>query len=281
MTISFREIADRMLVATVAPLDVNVTLVVGEDRALLVDTLSTEDEARELLAAVRALTDKPLTVVNTHFHFDHCFGNAVFAEAGCDIWAHEQTSAELAERGEAWQRRWEAEWAPREPALAAGLGAARIAVPTHLVRDSHVIDLGRRTATLVHVGHGHTDGDLVTLISDPHAEGVEVAIVGDLVEESGPPDFTDSHPLEWPATLGRLAQRLPADVVVVPGHGAVVDLRFVREQHNDLSAFEWLIRDGHRDGGAIEKLTELAPYPAEVSRVAVERGFAALNAEEP
>jgi glyoxylase-like metal-dependent hydrolase (beta-lactamase superfamily II) len=277
MTISFREVADRVLVANTSPLDVNVTLVVGDDRALLVDTLSTDAQARELLAAVREFTDKPLDVVNTHFHFDHCFGNFIFAEAGCEIWAHEQTVVELAERGASWQRRWHAEWEAREPELAAGLAEVQIQVPTHLVRDSHVIDLGRRTATLAHLGHGHTDGDIVVLVGDAHVDTVEVAIVGDLVEESGPPDFSDAHPLEWPSTLGRLVQRIPADAVVVPGHGAVVDTRFVREQHNDLSTFEWLIRDGHLDGGTVEKITALSPYPEKVSRTGVERGFAALN----
>jgi glyoxylase-like metal-dependent hydrolase (beta-lactamase superfamily II) len=275
--IAFREIADGVLVATTSPLDVNVTLVIGADRALLVDTLSTDAQARALLDAIRALTDKPLDVVNTHFHFDHCFGNAVFAEAGCQIWAHEQTVIELAERGDAWQRRWHAQWEKREPELAAGLAEVVITVPTHLVRDSHVIDLGRRTATLVHLGHGHTEGDLVVLVGDAHVDGAEVAIVGDLVEESGPPDFSDAHPLEWPSTLGRLVQRLPAEAVVVPGHGATVSVHFVREQHNDLSAFEWLIRDGHLDGGTVEKVTELSPFPPEVSRVGVERGFAALD----
>jgi glyoxylase-like metal-dependent hydrolase (beta-lactamase superfamily II) len=275
--ISFREVADGVLVASTNPLDVNVTLIVGEDGALLVDTLSTTDQAQRLLAAVRDLTTKPLSVINTHFHFDHCFGNFVFAQAGCPIWAHEQTVIELAEHGEHWQRRWYAEWEALEPELAAGIADVQITVPQDLVRDSHVLDLGRRTATLVHFGHGHTAGDLVVLVQSAHADGVEVAVVGDLVEESGPPDFTDSHPLEWPSTLGRLVQRIRPDTVVVPGHGAIVDTRFVREQHNDLSTFEWIIRDGHLDNGTIDKVTTLSPFPENVSRVGVARGFAVLD----
>ena len=43
-------------------------LVIGEDRACVIDTMNGYND---LHAAVRKLTDKPLTVVNTHGHPDH------------------------------------------------------------------------------------------------------------------------------------------------------------------------------------------------------------------
>lgn len=278
MSISWREVAEGVLVARTQPLDVNVTLVLGDDAALLVDTLSTLQQARKLASAIHAVTSKPLHVVNTHFHFDHCFGNAVFAHDGCPLWAHRATVVELGEHGPSWQRRWHAEWQEREPALAAGLAAVQIRTPDHVVRDSHVLDLGRRTATLAHLGHGHTAGDLVVLVQDPPVDAVDVVIAGDLVEEGGPPDFSDSYPLEWPGTLAALLRRAPQAATVVAGHGAVVDIDFARAQHADLSSLEWLIRDGHRDGGTVQTVASCAPYPADVCRVAVERGFAALDA---
>ena len=53
-------------------------LVVGRDRACVIDTMNGYND---LHAAVRKLTDKPLTVVNTHGHPDHVFGNIYFDEA--------------------------------------------------------------------------------------------------------------------------------------------------------------------------------------------------------
>ncbi len=53
-------------------------LVVGENKACVIDTMNGYND---LYRAVRKLTDKPLTVVNTHGHPDHIFGNVYFQEA--------------------------------------------------------------------------------------------------------------------------------------------------------------------------------------------------------
>ena len=53
-------------------------LVVGRDRACVIDTMNGYND---LNRAVRAVTAKPLTVVNTHGHPDHIFGNVYFEEA--------------------------------------------------------------------------------------------------------------------------------------------------------------------------------------------------------
>jgi glyoxylase-like metal-dependent hydrolase (beta-lactamase superfamily II) len=56
-------------------LGVCVTLIVGQESALLLDT---GNGLYDLPAQVRKITDKPLTVVNTHGHHDHACGNALF-----------------------------------------------------------------------------------------------------------------------------------------------------------------------------------------------------------
>ena len=53
-------------------------LVVGNERACVIDTMNGYND---LYQAVRKLTDKPVTVVNTHGHPDHIFGNVYFQEA--------------------------------------------------------------------------------------------------------------------------------------------------------------------------------------------------------
>jgi cyclase len=63
----------------------NITLQVGKEGILLVDTglASTSDK---VLAAIRQLSDKPIRyIVNTHVHADHTGGNEKIAPAGVTI----------------------------------------------------------------------------------------------------------------------------------------------------------------------------------------------------
>lgn len=60
---------------------------------------------------------------------------------------------------------------------------------------------------------------------------------GDLVEESGEPQAgPDAAPHAWPAALDRLLLLGGETALYVPGHGAVVDARFVRAQRDALAA---------------------------------------------
>lgn len=269
----FTAIANGVYLARTQPLDVNVTLVVGDDCALVIDTLSTDAQAQALLRDVRALTPLPLTVLNTHFHFDHCFGNRVVAAGGRPVWGHRNVATALREHGETWRHRWIDDLTTAEPSLAAGLATVKIQPPDHLVRELVTLDLGGRLVSVSHPGNGHTDGDLIAHIPD-----VDVLVAGDLVEAGAPPDFTDAYPLDWPAALAALLRLASPSTAVVPGHGAVVDRDFVAAQHGDLARFDWLIREGHADGARVDEVAANAPFPAQSSLVGVRRGFAALDA---
>ena len=111
-------------------LEVNVGLIVGGEAALVVDTLSTDAQAVELLAAVRRVTSLPLQAVNTHHHFDHSFGNAVFAAQGAPIWGQEEAAALLRTRGNLMRDRWCDEYAATEPALATAMATVTVYPPT-------------------------------------------------------------------------------------------------------------------------------------------------------
>lgn len=269
------EVADRVYVWRHRVLDVNATLVVGESTAALVDTLSTAEQAAELATAVRAVTPHPLVLVNTHHHFDHCFGNATLAGPRTAIWAHEEAVAELLDHGRRWQREWYEEWLPSHPALAAGLAEVSIRVPDHPVTGEAYLHLGGRDVHLVHLGRGHTAGDLVVEIPD-----ADCLLAGDLVEEGGPPAFGDAYPVDWPETVAALHRRLGPATVVLPGHGRPVDAAFVAAQHAELTTLAWLIRDGHADGADPRMVAAKAPYGAETALTAVRRGYAELDGRD-
>jgi glyoxylase-like metal-dependent hydrolase (beta-lactamase superfamily II) len=261
---AFVEVADRVFVLRYPVLDVNVTLVLGDERALLVDTLATTAQARELATAVSALTDRPLTVLNTHHHFDHCLGNGVFADA--PVYAHPETIEHLATADPAGLWR---EWAPTHPGLE-GLRTTPVRLPDRRVEHEETLDLGGRTVLFRHPGRGHTAGDLVA-----HVPDAGVLVAGDLVEESGPPQFEDAYPLEWPEAVTALLDLEPR--IVVPGHGAVCDAAFMRGQHEELAALSWLIREAHADGAPADEVVGRCGYEFETAAVAIARGYAELD----
>ncbi|MDG4811296.1 MBL fold metallo-hydrolase [Micromonospora sp. WMMD1120] len=275
MNTDFVEIADRVHLRREPLLGVNVTLVVGDDQALLVDTLSSAAQATELAEAVRAVTDRPLTLVNTHHHYDHCFGNAVLAgEPPRPVYAHELAAAALREEPERLRREAYEELRSEHPALAAELADTPLLAPTHTVRIETEIDLGGRRVLLRHPGRGHTDADLVV-----HVPDVDVLVAGDLVEQSGPPAFEDSYPLKWPDAVADLLRLTTARTVVVPGHGDPVDVGFVRAQHAELVRLAWLIRAAHTGSASPERVAAEAPFGARAALIAARRGYRELNGE--
>jgi glyoxylase-like metal-dependent hydrolase (beta-lactamase superfamily II) len=180
VTTGWQELADGVLVRRHRELDLNCGLVLGEGACLVVDTRSHLGEAADLVAAVRTVTPHPWTVVNTHAHYDHCFGNAAFRPAA--VWASRGCAADLAATGEL-----------QRAVVVAGLRsagrnaeadlvrAAPIDPPDHLVDDVAGFDVGGREVVLRFLGRGHTDHDLVVEVEA--ADDATVVFAGDLVEE--------------------------------------------------------------------------------------------------
>jgi len=162
----FVEVAERCWVARYEFLDVNVGVVAGARGLLVVDTHASEAEARRVVEQVRRLgAGDVVAVVNTHEHFDHCFGNVVFGEEydGLQPFAHETAAAGLLTTGRALQD--EARADPSDPRHAE-IAVTRIVVPNPTVSSTRVIDLGDRLVELVHPGRGHTAGDAVVRVRD-------------------------------------------------------------------------------------------------------------------
>ncbi|MEH1102610.1 MBL fold metallo-hydrolase [Micromonospora sp. CPCC 205561] len=272
MTARFTRVADGVHVLREPLLHVNVTLVVGDGAALLVDTLSTAGQAAALAAAARTVTAHPWTVVNTHHHFDHCFGNATLAaDPPRPVYAHE-IAAEAMREPDRLRREAYAELRDEHPALAAEVADTVPLAPTHTVHAETALDVGGRRVVLRHPGRGHTAGDLVV-----HVPDADVLVAGDLVEQSGPPAFEESYPLQWPDTVAELLRMTTPGTVVVPGHGEPVDAGFVRAQHAQLVELAWLIRAGHTGGAPPERVAAEAPFGARPALYAARRGYAELD----
>jgi glyoxylase-like metal-dependent hydrolase (beta-lactamase superfamily II) len=271
MTDSWAEVGDRVYVRRHRSMDLNVTLVVGEGACLVVDTRADEEQGAELRAAVRAVTPHPWVVVNTHFHFDHTFGNAVFRPAA--VWGHRRTAEVLGgPEGTLMKERIAGLYRDAgDTAGRAAVEAARLDPPDEVVDDVATLTVAGRPVHLRHLGRGHTDSDLVLLVPD-----ADVVVAGDLVEEGAPPQFGDGFPLEWPATMDALLPLVTGPVV--PGHGAVVDAAYVRAQRDELAHLAEVATAAHAAGRPAADAARELPYFGDHAAQALERAYAQLTA---
>lgn len=259
------------------PFDLSVVVVEGDDGLLVVDSGADPVEGEEILADVGARFDRPVVaLVNTHAHFDHTFGNQVFGQGSAtDAAIHGH--ARIARHFERYEGPRLAAWRA-DPSREPGRRWAdvRLVPPTHPVEATTTLDLGGRAVELRPQPRAHTDTDLVLFLPEDR-----VWVVGDLVEESGPPMYgSGSYPLDWPDVLDGLVHELGAGDLVVPGHGAVVGRDFVARQAAALREIADRFVAAHDAGlGAPEALAAHAEWPVPVEGLvgAVERAYAALD----
>jgi glyoxylase-like metal-dependent hydrolase (beta-lactamase superfamily II) len=245
------EVGDGVLARRYAELDLTVGLVLGGERALVVDTRGDARQGAELAAAVRSVTALPLAVAITHAHFDHAFGTAAFVPA--PVHALPRCRAVLTATAAAQRTRWAAHYRDRgDHGTADALAATDPPLPD--ADAPTVLDLGGRRTELLHLGRGHTDHDLVVRVPD-----AGVVFAGDLVEQGAPPDLEDAVVADWPTTLDALLALRPR--TVVPGHGDPVGVAFVAGQRAELAEVAGLYAAVGRGSLPPAAADRRSPYP--------------------
>ena len=269
---AWQEIGDRIFTWRFEFFDQQIGVILGGTDVAVIDTRSTPVQAREIADAVRELTSDPVSIVlNTHWHWDHTFGNSVFRPA--TIWGHARVPGRLRDQGPDVI----VEVAREMPALADEIRQVVIDPPERLFEERATVEVGGRRVRLAYLGRGHTDTDVAISVPDAVGPGADVLFAGDLLEEGSTPSFGDSYPIEWPPTVEKLLSL--ATGAVVPGHGAIGDRAFVESQLADLRALAALAERVHPGELDLEAAIAASPYSAETSREPLERALAQLRGE--
>ena len=267
MTTPFQELGDGVFRRRYESLDLNIGVVIGDEGVLVIDTRASHQQARELKSELTQLTSLPVRwVVDTHWHWDHTFGNAEFPEA--ELWGHTECRRVLIERGEAARARVLDMVEVKDRSQ---IEEVMILPPNHLVEDSAAIDIGEgRSVAVQYLGLGHTEGDIVITAPDG------VVFAGDLLEEGAPPSFGDSYPIAWPDTVARLLSLVSG--TVVPGHGDVMNEKTAAGQLEELREVARIGKAAMDQGLHPDEVdVTSAPYPEHQMRIAVERALLELG----
>ncbi|ARQ01122.1 MBL fold metallo-hydrolase [Pseudorhodoplanes sinuspersici] len=209
-TISFDEIG-RDLYAFTAEGDPNSGIIIGDDGVMVVDAQATPVMALEVIERVRKVTDKPIKyVLLSHYHAVRVLGASAYDEA--EILASDTTRDLIVERG---QQDKDSEIGRFPRLFRAVESIPGLTWPTITFQKQMSVWLGKREVRIMHIGRGHTAGDVVAWVPDAN-----VVFSGDLVEYHSACYCGDAHLKDWPETLKRLGE-FKANALV-PGRGAAL-----------------------------------------------------------
>jgi len=197
----------------------NIAASVGEDGVVIVDD-QYAPLADKIQAALQklAITDKPVRfVINTHYHGDHTGGNVPFSNSGSTVIAQDNVRKRLETGGTAGNGgSLKMEMKPAEKA----------ALPIITFEHDVTVHLNGEDIRALHFPAGHTDGDAVIFFPKNN-----VVHMGDDFVRYGFPfiDVASGGSVQgMAAAMEKVANELPKDVKVIPGHGDLSNLDDVR-----------------------------------------------------
>lgn len=217
------------------------------DFVLVIDA-NFPNQAEEVIAEIRKITDKPIRYVfDTHYHGDHADGNVIYERVGATAIASENSKNQFETKGIAGFRNSQ-ESKPDE------YGGLTYAQPHLYFPRKLVLDDGTQRVELLHFGHAHTPGDAVAWLPK-HG----ILFTGDACV-NGPFNYTgDSDTESWIGVLTEL-QKLPVKLIA-PGHGEASDKSLIDRQKRYFVELRQAIRDGIDAGKNVDELKSSLSFP--------------------
>src|SRR6201982_4196808 len=220
----------------------NIGASVGEDGFVVLDD-QYAPLAEKIQAALKGVTDKPVRfIINTHFHGDHTGGNAYFQKQAPVI-EHDNVRKRLAEGGTAGNLgSISRELKPAEK------GALPILTFDHDV----TVHLNGEDIRALHFPSGHTDGDSIIFFAKSN-----VVHMGDDFVTYGFPfiDLSSGGSIGGViSAMEEVIPKLPADVKIIPGHGAISNIEDVRDYVKMLKETRDAVQKGMQQGKTLAQL---------------------------
>lgn len=201
----------------------NIGLLLGSDGVLMIDD-QYAPLSQKISDAIKSLSKNNLRfVVNTHVHGDHSGGNENFKKHGATLVAHEQVRVRM--MTEQFNKRFNRSTPPRD----------KDAWPQITFNTNMNFHLNGEDVDLVHLGKGHTDGDVIV-----HFKKANVFHAGDAFVRYGYPfiDVSSGGTVNgFIETLDKFLLLLDEDSKIIPGHGALAtkaDVTLLRDQLVDI-----------------------------------------------
>src|SRR5437588_4027323 len=232
----------------------NIAASVGEDGIVIVDD-QFAPLAEKIKRALKdiGVTDKPVRfVINTHYHGDHTGGNEPFNNAGSTIIAHDNVRKRLETGGTAGNG---------ASIKMENKPAAKAALPIITFQHEVTVHLNGEDIRAMHFPSGHTDGDSIIFFPKNN-----VVHMGDDFVRYGFPfiDVASGGSVQGIIdATEKTSMQLPADVKVIPGHGARANLDDVRAFTKMLKETSGVVQkalDGHKTLDQMKQEKILAPW---------------------
>lgn len=227
----------------------NAGFVVGEQGVLAVDTGTSARHGRALLAAIRAVTDKPVRLaVVTHARQEFLFGAAAFQREGIPVAMHEKTAGLMKSRCDTCLKRLTTQLG------AAAMAGSMVVQPDQVFDAGHVTRLIGRPVELIWFGHSSGPGD--TAVLDVQTGTL---FAGGLLDVKRVPDVQDADLAGWQRALAALSERPIRRIV--PGHGPAGGPEAIAQVAGYLRKLEARMIELASAGAALSEVPDAAAMP--------------------